>query len=156
MDNINNTNITNSTTPDTTSTPGADSTAAKLSMFPEGYLNNGYQNNDVKYITDYAEAIADTLRPKMNPEVLVRIYRKVDNLRYDFRKGSKPCPEIDFEAVKRELAKLLPYTASLVDKGKAPVILQEFMEANITAVTDTQTYLAFRDHLEAVTGYTNR
>lgn len=110
----------------------------------------------MKYITDYAEAIADALRPKMNPEVLVRIYRKADNLRYDFRKGSKPCPEIDFESVKRELAKLLPYTASLVDKGKAPLMLREFMEANITAVTDTQTYLAFRDHLEAVTGYTNR
>lgn len=140
----------------TVNTAAISSTSAKTSTFPEGYLSNGYQNSDVKYITDYAEAIADALRPKMNPEVLVRIYRKVDNLRYDFRKGSKPCPEIDFEAVKRELAKLLPYTASLVDKGKAPLMLREFMEANITAVTDTQTYLAFRDHLEAVTGYTNR
>lgn len=139
----------------TISTAAISSTSAKTSMFPAGYLSNGYKDDGVKYITDYAEAIADALRPKMKPEVLVRIYRKVDGLRYNYLKDSKPYPEIDFEGVNRELAKLLPYTANLVDKGKAPVMLREFMEVNIADVTDVPTYLAFRDHLEAVTGYVN-
>lgn len=120
-------------------------TTSKNKVLPEGYLANGYVNQDgepdVRYVTDMAKEIAKKLTP-MKQLTFYQMYEQLEY--YKFSDLNKKIFEVN---------KLVPLAANLVSHGKAPEILLDFIEANIAAIKTVEDWVYFRYHMEAICCY---
>lgn len=134
-------------TPSTT-TPSTTSTTPSL---PLNYLNNGYYATTDKganylrpeFVGVYAEQIAANLSI-MRPSDFNGLLREMK------RSKKKTLP---FEARQTAAAEMLPKALALVRRKKAPVLLVEFIKANLDAIHTDEDWTAYLRHLEAINGY---
>lgn len=147
---------TQAPTPSTPSTPSTSSipsttTTSTTSSLPLNYLNNGYYATSDKgasylrpeFVGAYAEQIAANLSI-MRPSDFNGLLREMK------RSKKKTLP---FEARQTAAAEMLPKALALVHRKKAPVLLVEFIKANLDAIHTDEDWTAYLRHLEAINGY---
>ena len=120
-------------------------TTSKNKVLPEGYLANGYMNQDgepdYKYVQNIAKEIAKKLAP-MKQSTFYQLYQRVEYTKF-----------LDLNKRIFEINRLVPVAANLVSHGKAPEILLDFLEANIAVIKTVEDWIYFRYHMEAICAY---
>lgn len=132
-------------------------------MFPKGYLEGGYfelidgkQALKSDYIISYAKFIKDTFnRPssqykkdQLKKSQLRKFYDCSIGLRERLRQNSN-----NYELIKAEVARLIPFAQQSNTKGKAPQAFVDFMVKNFAAINNAEDYVAFTKHFEAIVAY---
>ncbi len=125
------------------------SNAAPVGL-PAEYLKGGYYATTEsgakylrsEYIERYAQAIAASLKgmKALEFEKLVRELKRS-------KKRTLP-----YEARRTAAAELLPAAKNLARHKKAPAVLVAFIEANLEAIKDDETWTAFYRHCQAISG----
>lgn len=133
--------------PDNTNiTPAVDTTP--IAALPTGYLSAGYHATTDKglaylrpeYVSSYAQQIAADLST-MRPADFAALIRGLRSA----KKRTLP-----FEARQTSAAELLPKALALVSRKKAPVLLVDFIRANLDAIHTDDDWTAFYRHMESV------
>lgn len=127
------------------------STTTSAPTLPLHYLNDGYYATTDKggnylrpeFVGAYAEQIAANLSI-MRPSDFNGLLREMK------RSKKRTLP---FEARQTAAAEMLPKALALVRRKKAPVLLVEFIKANLDAIHTDEDWTAYLRHLEAINGY---
>ena len=131
--------------------------------FPKGYLEGGYfelidGKNALKsdYIISFAKYIKDTFskpsepykRDQLKKSQLRKFYDYTIGLRDKLQQNSN-----NYDLIKAEVARLIPFAQQSNTKGKAPQAFAEFMAKNFAAINNAEDYIAFTKHFEAIVAY---
>lgn len=125
-------------------------TQATLTL-PEGYLRNGYHDtteSGVKFLkSEYIEKYAQTLAASFKGMKTSEFEKLVRELKKSKKRA------LPYEARRTAAAELLPAAKNLIRHKKAPAILAAFIQANLEAIKDDETWTAFLRHCQAIVGY---
>jgi CRISPR-associated protein Csm2 len=125
---------------------------------PNGYLENGYfdENGNIieNFITLWAEDIAKKLgnsTPDMKKHQLRRFFNHVRSLERRLHLSN-------FEKINKDLKMLLSYatSAAFASPPKIPKLFEEFIRKNLAFIKDSKTFLAFVQHFEAIVGFSEK
>lgn len=128
--------------------------------FPAGYLKDAYLDasgdRDIRYLTSFAESIGKSFGDdgSTGKSKIRSYYDTVNSI-----KEALFTKAISENTAMIQLAQLKPRVADRVAKGNASKFFSDFINKNIdTVVSDKALFkdrlLHFRDHFEAVVGYT--
>ena len=135
-------------------------------QLPEGYLKEGYFNNNqsektlkVEYILKYPKEIVEILQKEQrrgkNKTTQIRKYYNFC-MRLKTRVGNSYTKEkqvLSFEKLKVELESLKYFVYDAHKRDKVTSVFKEFIEKNVDAIKDNEDFLAFVKHFEAVMAY---
>ncbi len=141
---------------DSTTTPSAapvstEHTTQTPVTLPEGYLRGGYHDTTEsgakflksEYIEKYAQTLAASFKGMKTSEF--------EKLVRELKKSKKRT--LPYEARRTAAAELLPAAKNLIRHKKAPAILAAFIQANLEAIKDDETWTAFLRHCQVIVGY---
>lgn len=118
---------------------------------PNGYLQNGYfdakGNPLTQVIIEWAHEIAEKLgRAGMKTAQFNRFFEEARRIERRLDKGA------DFDNLRPELLKLLPFSDEAVKRGNAPFLFNEFLKENLKwASKDRHAFKAgFMNHFECI------